>query len=140
MPSGELLTTNRKAITVNLDEAKYGTFAEIGAGQEVARYFFQAGGALPAEVFINATNLQVALHLRNLYAHLLENHYLEGLVGYNPALSDIFSRDVLVKIQQGDSGWEKMVPPKVAEMIKQRRLFGWQPPAVPNLPEVPAWY
>jgi hypothetical protein len=30
-------------LTVNLDEAKYGTFAEIGAGQEVARQFFQAG-------------------------------------------------------------------------------------------------
>ncbi|HEX2100050.1 MAG TPA: TonB-dependent receptor, partial [Candidatus Synoicihabitans sp.] len=41
----ELLTTNRKALTVNLDEQKYGTFAEIGAGQEVARMFFQAGGA-----------------------------------------------------------------------------------------------
>src|ERR1700741_2902841 len=43
--SSELLTTNRKALTINLDEAKYGTFAEIGAGQEVARQFFQAGGA-----------------------------------------------------------------------------------------------
>jgi len=41
----ELLTTNRKALTVNLDQPKYGTFAEIGAGQEVARWFFQAGGA-----------------------------------------------------------------------------------------------
>src|ERR1043165_1660920 len=41
----ELLTTNRKALTINLDEPKYGTFAEIGAGQEVARIFFQAGGA-----------------------------------------------------------------------------------------------
>src|SRR5688572_3991501 len=41
----ELLTTNRKALTVNLDDRKYGTFAEIGAGQEVARIFFQAGGA-----------------------------------------------------------------------------------------------
>src|SRR5476649_2655974 len=41
----ELLTTNRKALTINLDEAKYGTFAEIGAGQEVARVFFHAGGA-----------------------------------------------------------------------------------------------
>src|SRR5215218_7520545 len=41
----ELLTTNRKALTINLDEPKYGTFAEIGAGQEVARVFFQAGGA-----------------------------------------------------------------------------------------------
>src|ERR1700760_995331 len=41
----DLLTTNRKALTINLDEAKYGTFAEIGAGQEVARVFFHAGGA-----------------------------------------------------------------------------------------------
>src|ERR1700733_14252793 len=41
----DLLTTNRKALTVNLDGLKYGTFAEIGAGQEVARVFFHAGGA-----------------------------------------------------------------------------------------------
>ena len=41
----ELLTTNRKALVINLDESRYGTFAEIGAGQEVARNFFQAGGA-----------------------------------------------------------------------------------------------
>ena len=41
----DLLTTNRKALTVNLNDLKYGTFAEIGAGQEVARMFFQAGGA-----------------------------------------------------------------------------------------------
>src|SRR5471030_1628358 len=41
----ELLTSNRKALTINLADAQYGTFAEIGAGQEVARQFFQAGGA-----------------------------------------------------------------------------------------------
>ena len=41
----QLLTTNRKALTINLDNSKYGTFAEIGAGQETARYFFQAGGS-----------------------------------------------------------------------------------------------
>ncbi len=39
------LTTNRKALTVNLDNTLYGTFAEIGAGQEVSRHFFVAGGA-----------------------------------------------------------------------------------------------
>ncbi|MEM0967230.1 MAG: TonB-dependent receptor [Verrucomicrobiota bacterium] len=39
------LTTNRKALTVNLNERLYGTFAEIGAGQEVSRHFFVAGGA-----------------------------------------------------------------------------------------------
>jgi hypothetical protein len=41
----ELLTTTQKALTINLDPLKYGTFAEIGAGQEVAREFFHAGGA-----------------------------------------------------------------------------------------------
>lgn len=35
----------RKALAINLDAEKYGTFAEIGAGQEVARWFFQVGGA-----------------------------------------------------------------------------------------------
>ncbi len=34
-----------KALKVNLDPRHYGTFAEIGAGQEVVRWFFQAGGA-----------------------------------------------------------------------------------------------
>src|SRR5919205_559647 len=37
--------TDEKALHINLDSAKYGTFAEIGAGQEVARRFFQVGGA-----------------------------------------------------------------------------------------------
>jgi hypothetical protein len=41
----ELLTTTQKALTINKDAPKYGTFAEIGAGQEVAREFFHAGGA-----------------------------------------------------------------------------------------------
>ncbi|MBX7143071.1 MAG: TonB-dependent receptor [Oligoflexia bacterium] len=39
------LTTDRKALLINLDKALYGTFAEIGAGQEVARHFFRVGGA-----------------------------------------------------------------------------------------------
>src|ERR1051325_8768001 len=39
------LGTNKKAFQINLDPSKYGTFAEIGAGQEVARRFFQVGGA-----------------------------------------------------------------------------------------------
>src|SRR5580692_3657674 len=39
------LTTHEKALRINLDPARYGTFAEIGAGQEVARWFFQVGAA-----------------------------------------------------------------------------------------------
>lgn len=38
-------STREKALAVNLDLATYGTLAEIGAGQEVARWFFHVGGA-----------------------------------------------------------------------------------------------
>src|SRR5881398_251239 len=37
--------TNKKAFQIILDSNRYGTFAEIGAGQEVARRFFHVGGA-----------------------------------------------------------------------------------------------
>jgi hypothetical protein len=45
LPQKEVLDTHRKALAINLDERCYGTFAEIGAGQEVARWFFRVGGA-----------------------------------------------------------------------------------------------
>jgi hypothetical protein len=41
LPTG----TAQKALALNLDRSKYGTLAEIGAGQEVARWFFLVGGA-----------------------------------------------------------------------------------------------
>ncbi|HEY2900947.1 MAG TPA: TonB-dependent receptor [Polyangia bacterium] len=37
--------THSKALRINLDQRRYGTFAEIGAGQEVVRWFFHVGGA-----------------------------------------------------------------------------------------------
>jgi len=39
------IATDEKTLQINLDSTKYGTFAEIGAGQEVARRFFRVGGA-----------------------------------------------------------------------------------------------
>ena len=39
------LNTHQKALRVNLDRRWYGSFAEIGAGQEVVRWFFRVGGA-----------------------------------------------------------------------------------------------
>ncbi len=41
----QTLETEQKALEINLDPAIYGAFAEIGAGQEVARHFFQVGAA-----------------------------------------------------------------------------------------------
>src|SRR5580765_15225 len=41
----EILSSHQKALQINLDAKRYGTFAEIGAGQEVARWFFRVGAA-----------------------------------------------------------------------------------------------
>lgn len=41
----EVLDPTRKALFINLDDSIFGSFAEIGAGQEVARCFFRSGGA-----------------------------------------------------------------------------------------------
>src|SRR6187401_570815 len=43
--SNDRPNTERKALTINLDAKRYGAFAEIGAGQEVVRWFFRVGGA-----------------------------------------------------------------------------------------------
>src|ERR1700736_4097158 len=45
MPSTEKPDTHHKALTINLDTSTFGSFAEIGAGQEVARWFLLVGGA-----------------------------------------------------------------------------------------------
>jgi hypothetical protein len=41
----QILSIKNKALSLNLNKSIYGTLAEIGGGQEVARAFFQAGGA-----------------------------------------------------------------------------------------------
>jgi hypothetical protein len=44
-PGEPIIDPGQKAFQINVDATRYGTFAEIGAGQEVARWFFRVGGA-----------------------------------------------------------------------------------------------
>jgi hypothetical protein len=74
---------------------------------------------------VTAENLQVAPHLSDLYAYLLRNRSIESIRGYREEYLPIFSRDVLAKLRAGKAGWEKMVPPPVARMIKRRKLLGF---------------
>jgi hypothetical protein len=86
--------------------------------------------ALTTNVLINAKNVKIVDHLSNLYAHLLENHYIDCIVGFDPTILNIFSRDVLRRIKEKDPSWEKMVPTPVVEAIKRRGLFGYATQAV----------
>lgn len=73
-----------------------------------------------------AANLEVAPHLRHLYAHLVGNRYLEDLAQYNPRCLPVHPHDVLDRIRAGADGWEETVPHQVARMIRSRKLFGCQ--------------
>ncbi len=79
---------------------------------------------LASGVLINAKNVRVVDHLANLYAHLLENRYIDCIVGFDANILHILSPDVLQRIRDHDLRWEKMVPPSVAEAVKRRALFG----------------
>jgi hypothetical protein len=70
-------------------------------------------------------NLDVAPHLRHLYAHLVENKFLENIPHYNPAALAIYSGDVLEKIKAGDETLVNLIPPALFEVIKSKKLFGW---------------
>jgi hypothetical protein len=96
------------------------------------------GHAFASNVLITAKNVHVADHLRNLYDHLLENHYIDTIVGFDRDVLGIFSRDVLGRIRDRDPLWEQMVPPTVAAAIKKRRLFGYADPATPAVTPIAA--
>jgi hypothetical protein len=74
---------------------------------------------------VTVQNMDVAPHLRHLYAHLVENHFIEDIRNYNPDYLAIYSNDVLSKIHTGDDTLERLVPPAIFQSIKSRQLFGW---------------
>lgn len=80
---------------------------------------------LKAHELVTADNLLVSPHLRHLYLHLKENHYIESIREYNPELQEIFSRDILRHLRLANDDWEKLVPREVATVVKARRLFGY---------------
>ena len=87
------------------------------------------GHAFSSNVLITAKNVHIVDHLRNLYDHLMENHYIDCIVGFDRSILNVFSRDVLRRIKENDPTWEQMVPEAVAVAIKKRRLFGYVAPA-----------
>jgi len=74
-----------------------------------------------------AANFPIAPHLWHLYAHLRENRSIQDIENYNPDFLPIRSRDVLARLQSGNSVWENMVPVPVVKAIRAHRLFGYQP-------------
>ena len=63
-------------------------------------------------------------HLRDLQ---IETGHVEQIRGYDVSYLSIRTPDVLARIERGDPSWEQMVPGTVEEIIRAKKLFGWQP-------------
>jgi hypothetical protein len=70
--------------------------------------------------------LKVEPDLQPLYDYLVGRGSFVQLDNFNSKYLPIFSRNVLKRIATGDESWDEMVPPQVAEMIRQRGFFGYQ--------------
>lgn len=75
------------------------------------------------------TSKTVKIHprLKPLYEYLLFNRRVIDIENYDPEILQIFSRDVLQKIKDGESGWEKALPAYVDNIIRDKKLFGYNP-------------
>ena len=63
--------------------------------------------------------------MKELYKFFKYNGKLVDIQDYNPEILSVFSREVLKKIEDNDSGWEKMLPEGVANLIKEKELFNY---------------
>lgn len=80
--------------------------------------------------YINSENLKVHPRMKELYKFFKYNGKLVDIEDFNPDILDIFSRDVLRKIEAGEAGWESMLPDGTAELIKKQGLFNYQEKAL----------
>lgn len=71
-------------------------------------------------------NLSLDPDLMHLYEYLKMRGCINELDNYDEDCLDVFSREVLHKIKQGDMSWETMVPAAVADVIKSKSYFGCQ--------------
>ena len=70
----------------------------------------------------------MAPNLQSLFQYLIDNQFIEEIAHYHAEYLQIYPANALAKLQSGDSGWERMVPPEVVQIIKQREFFGYQAP------------
>jgi hypothetical protein len=120
---------------IEIFEEKYYTNLEGGILEAVGRMF---KGGLRLYVYpmideasgkiITATQIEVAPNLRSLFRYLIDNQCVREITDYHPEYLRIHPPDVLAKLQSGDTSWERMVPPEVVHIIKNREFFGYRRP------------
>jgi hypothetical protein len=76
---------------------------------------------------ITSQNLKVHPRMKELYKFFAYNGKVVDITDFNKDHLKIFSREVLKMINNGHDGWENMLPKGIAEIIKEHKLFGYDP-------------
>lgn len=95
-------------------------------GHTTELYVYPAADDDDASKLRTLESLNISEEIRHLYNYLLENKKVQEIAGYDESVSGIWSRTVLKMIQDGESGWEKMLPDVVAQLVKKKKLFGYK--------------
>ncbi|MEQ9049656.1 MAG: TonB-dependent receptor [Marinoscillum sp.] len=93
-------------------------------GSNVKLYVYPAIEANTKEI-VTSENFTPEVHLKNLYQYLKDNDQIEDVQGAKTENLHIISDDVLRMIENGEVGWEKFVPNKVSDAIKDHHLFNF---------------
>ena len=70
-------------------------------------------------------NFNPAENIKHLYEHLHSNGCIQDIPNARVENLKIISDNVLALIRKGDTGWEKFVPHKVADIIKKQCMFDY---------------
>ncbi len=74
---------------------------------------------------VNSNNIEIHPRLKALYQHLIFNKRIID-INYNKEILNIYSHEVLKMIKESTSGWEKLVPAYVDNIIKEKKLFKYK--------------
>lgn len=77
-------------------------------------------------VLLTSDNLEVNEMVADLYKFFKLNHRIINVKNYKAEHANIYSYKVLEQINKNEKGWEEFLPKGVAELIKERGLFGYR--------------
>jgi len=103
-----------------------GAFGEIFP-RNVRFYAYPAQDDVDSTIRTSA-DLKIPREIHFIYAYLAENGNIVDVKKFDSTILHIYQKNVLAMLQNGQPGWEEMVPPAVVNEIKRKKLFGFMRP------------
>ena len=119
----QLLNTINKTYKDNEDDKLIAAFGTLFT-RKLKVYVYPALQEGSAEV-MNAKNIPIPEGITFLYKHLVDNNQIVDIKSFAPKALEVFSEDVLEMLKSDQEGWDKLVPKKAANTIRELSLFGF---------------